>query len=78
MHIIGEVIDFWSKHFLPSSSCVDSLISPKQHFDASYVLNYFCNVAEATEHVLDWQVKQLNKVLCSWLPGRLQERRQGY
>lgn len=34
-------------------------------------------MAEATEDVLEWQVKQLNKVLCLWLPGKLQDRRRG-
>lgn len=33
-------------------------------------------MAEATEDILEWQVKQLNKVLYLWLPGRLQGRRQ--
>lgn len=74
-------------NFFPTSSiCVDSLFSPKCHFVASYtcslakfinVLLDFCRMAEAAEDVLEWQVKQLNKVLCLWLSGRLQDKRQG-
>lgn len=69
-----------------TSSCVDSLISLKCHCAAYYtcslakfinVLLDFCRMAEAAEDVLEWQVKQLNKVLCLWLSGRLQDKRQG-